>query len=200
LDDEVDQLVAAGNTFMDGLDYDYYGGEDAHYSVDHLGANNNEMLFTCELDVGRMVVVDSTKYKTVTASSALGAMANGDTLNVKAYLVSEIVDFFLNLFVVSDEENMLPGLFAGVQNYPNPFTTETRLDFVLQSPENIVAEIYNSQGMLIRELTDQKFPAGNHSLFWDGTNANGEAVTSGYYFYRIKNSNQILSGKMILVK
>ncbi|MBC8415148.1 MAG: hypothetical protein H8E11_01825, partial [Candidatus Cloacimonetes bacterium] len=43
-------------------------------------------------------------------------------------------------------------------------------------------------------------PAGNHTVVWNGEDENGKSVSSGVYFYKMKNGNYLSSKKMILLK
>ncbi|MFQ6094046.1 MAG: FlgD immunoglobulin-like domain containing protein, partial [bacterium] len=62
------------------------------------------------------------------------------------------------------------------------------------------AVIYNVMGQKVRELVSGELPAGYYSLSWDGLNHQGEAVTSGVYFCRVKAGEFSSSIKMLLLK
>ncbi|MFA7057839.1 MAG: FlgD immunoglobulin-like domain containing protein, partial [Candidatus Cloacimonadales bacterium] len=42
--------------------------------------------------------------------------------------------------------------------------------------------------------------AGTHTVVWNGTDNNGKNVSSGVYFYRMKNGSYSKTNKMILMK
>jgi flagellar hook assembly protein FlgD len=49
--------------------------------------------------------------------------------------------------------------------------------------------IYDVAGRKIRDLADRVFPAGEHTLQWDGTDDGGGKVARGVYFVRSSNQN-----------
>lgn len=71
------------------------------------------------------------------------------------------------------------------QNRPNPFDAETRIDFTLAASANVTVGIYDEAGRLIRTIAEASMSAGEHSLVWDGRDAQGLQMPSGTYFYRV---------------
>ena len=47
---------------------------------------------------------------------------------------------------------------------------------------------------------DQPFGAGRHSVVWDGTDAQGNPVCSGIYFYRFITPDKARTGKVTLLR
>jgi hypothetical protein len=86
------------------------------------------------------------------------------------------------------------------QNYPNPFSPETRIAFDLPAAGLVEIRIYDVTGRLIRTLVDEKRPTGFHSLKWDGRDNAGRAVASGTYFYKLTAPEVKESRKMILLR
>ena len=68
------------------------------------------------------------------------------------------------------------------QNYPNPFTAYTTLEYDVPSPQYVVLRVFNIKGQLVTTLVDEEQGAGYKSIIWDGTNDNGDTVSSGVYF------------------
>jgi len=87
-----------------------------------------------------------------------------------------------------------------VGNYPNPFNPNTSINFVLASPSAVSIEIYNVKGQLVKTLVTDNLPAGSHTVVWNGENANGNAVVSGVYFYKMTASEYLGVRKMVLLK
>jgi hypothetical protein len=92
------------------------------------------------------------------------------------------------------------------QNYPNPFNATTALVYNLPNvgaqPAPVRLAVYNLLGQQIKSLIDEKQQPGRHTVYWDGTNQQGQPVASGVYFYRLEVSGVefVKSGKMILMK
>ncbi len=75
--------------------------------------------------------------------------------------------------------------FALEPNYPNPFNAATAIAYTLPTAARVDVNIYNALGQQIRQLVHARQPAGYHTVIWDGRNEDGQAVSSGVYFYRL---------------
>ena len=100
---------------------------------------------------------------------------------------------------------VLPPKSALLQNYPNPFNPETWIPYQLSKETEVVFEIYNIKGELVRILSIGCQPAGSYlskekAVFWNGQNDAGEKTASGLYFYRLKAGDFQATRKMIVVK
>ncbi|MFQ5498101.1 MAG: choice-of-anchor B family protein [Candidatus Zixiibacteriota bacterium] len=94
----------------------------------------------------------------------------------------------------------LPFTFALAQNYPNPFNPSTQIDYSLALRSHVRIQVYNGLGQLVRTIVDVEQPAGRYSAEFDGTDAVGDAVASGVYFYRITAGEFVQTRKMLLIK
>ncbi len=90
--------------------------------------------------------------------------------------------------------------FSLAQNYPNPFNPETEIGFSLPVDCRVQLRIYNVTGQLVKVLYQKDYPAGAHSISWDGTNMKGENVGSGIYFYRMEAGDFVQQKKMVLMR
>lgn len=92
-----------------------------------------------------------------------------------------------------------PGLpaFQLSQNYPNPFNGQTLISFELRAGANVQLIVYNVMGQSVRQLIHGFHYPGSYTAIWDGTNAAGQKVGSGIYFYRL-NAGQEASTKRLL--
>ena len=86
------------------------------------------------------------------------------------------------------------------QNFPNPFNPVTEISFGLKEPANVSLRIYDAAGRLVRELASGIHPAGTHHAIWNGRDANGAAVSSGIYFYRLDAGAFSETRKMVLLR
>ena len=96
-----------------------------------------------------------------------------------------------------------PQDFQLLQNYPNPFNPNTVISFTVpgnMSGNNVELTVYDIQGRLVKKLVNDKLPAGNYLLKWEGTNDYGKKVVSGVYFCRGKINNKTITLKMVLLK
>jgi len=87
-----------------------------------------------------------------------------------------------------------------INNYPNPFSQSTRIDFNLKTPQPVMIEIFNTKGQLVRTLKSDVNYSGKNSLEWDAKDESGNAVSAGVYLFNVKSGRYTSSKKMILLK
>ncbi|MBL7767309.1 MAG: T9SS type A sorting domain-containing protein [Chitinophagaceae bacterium] len=89
-------------------------------------------------------------------------------------------------------------VFAGVKVYPNPFTTETNIDYTLMNAQYVQVGIYDLTGREVSRLSSGIEGMGKHRLVWNGSDASGNKLSPGIYMYQIKAGKAVLSGKVVL--
>jgi len=96
----------------------------------------------------------------------------------------------------------LPTEFALEQNYPNPFNPTTKIPYALPKATHVTVEVYNVLGQKVRTLVNEDQEAGAQVVEWNGRDSNGNAVSSGMYFYKINAGNGFFveTRKMVLLK
>ena len=193
-EDEITHLTGNDNLYMAGINYSYLGGEDAHLFIDHITAEEGEQFFYSEDSKTRMVAFDSADYKTISSSVVIGAFASGDSLNTRAYLVSQIVDYFNDNITIGVGENSLNEMITSITSYPNPFVSQINIKYEVLQDERISIGIYDLNGSLIKELINKDHSPGTYEVIW---NAGNNSVPSGLYFYKIFSGKEVKSGKMI---
>ncbi|HEX7401408.1 MAG TPA: M28 family peptidase [candidate division Zixibacteria bacterium] len=102
--------------------------------------------------------------------------------------------------VEEDQKSHLPLSFSLKQNFPNPFNLETVIEYFLPQESRVQIAIYNLLGQRVKVLVNEREPAGNKKVSWDGRNGRGEAVSSGIYFYRIEADEFTQTKRMVLLK
>ncbi len=95
-----------------------------------------------------------------------------------------------------------PGLLDGfsVKAGPNPFKDLVTINFAVGAPAKISLTIYDVSGRRLRDLAGGTYPAGAHSLAWDGKDSKGRAVGAGIYFYRFSSGLHRETGKLSLLR
>jgi hypothetical protein len=87
------------------------------------------------------------------------------------------------------------GLF---QNYPNPFTGITYIDYVLPYDAHVKLTVFDMLGRKVTALSDQFRTAGQYQAFWEPKSNAG-----GIYYYRLEmrsaRKTEVITRKMILL-
>ncbi len=95
---------------------------------------------------------------------------------------------------------ILPKTFSLVNNYPNPFTSQTAILYALPSQCAVDLVVYNSSGRLVRRLKSGIEKTGFYRVLWDGKDTKGEEVTEGIYFCRLEAGRFLATKKMMKLK
>lgn len=136
----------------------------------------------------------------------------GDVLSVTSFMDYEygqfkmrpIDDSYLILGNASAVDNNLPtienaGGFRSV--HPNPFNPVTNIKFAVNRPELVQLNVYNIRGEKVRTLMQDRLPANEYTVMWDGTDDSGQSVASGSYFARLRIGSEVMQVRqMQLVK
>ncbi|MCP4582833.1 MAG: T9SS type A sorting domain-containing protein [candidate division Zixibacteria bacterium] len=94
----------------------------------------------------------------------------------------------------------IPVAFSLKQNYPNPFNPKTDISFGLPKTDHVTLEVYDIMGRSVTTLIDEILTAGIHTIIWDGTADDGTQVTSGVYFYKLSQGENVTTKKMMMLK
>jgi hypothetical protein len=87
------------------------------------------------------------------------------------------------------------------QNRPNPFNPSTVIAFYVPVASRVTLDIFDASGKLVVRLIDrEERPKGENTVAWHGVDAQGRAVGSGVYFYRLTSGKEMFSKKMVLLR
>ena len=135
-----------------------------------------------------------------TPGHAFGVFAMGDVAVVADGGNLGFYDCSAAMTGIKDNVDVLPGNFALLSNYPNPFNSSTNIQFELAAGGNITLAIYDALGRQVKTLTDYQASPGKYTLNWDGTDGSGRAVASGRYYIRAMAQGQVQSLPVTLLK
>lgn len=96
----------------------------------------------------------------------------------------EKVDYF------KDVESIMLG-----QNFPNPFSNSTTINFFLPEASEVTFEFFNSNIEIVKKVEDVEYPAGKNEILFEAEN-----LPAGIYFYRLKVGKFIEVKKMVLTE
>ncbi|MFA6470894.1 MAG: FlgD immunoglobulin-like domain containing protein [Candidatus Latescibacterota bacterium] len=86
------------------------------------------------------------------------------------------------------------------QNSPNPFNPTTTISYEIPKASFATIIIYNSIGQEVKTLVNRDVQAGKYTATWNGKDNDGNSVTSGIYFYKVKAGQFEKTMKMTLIK
>jgi hypothetical protein len=191
-----------------------YGGQNRIYRNDLNNGNNwlkvsLEGVTTNVSAIGaRVRVVASTLVQTQDVGGRNGYLSQNDLtlifgLGDQAVVDSVVVrwsggglDIFTNVSpsqilqisegssttAVSDRPTSALRLLGG---RPNPFNPRTQIHFELPGTETIDLAVFDTRGRRVGSLAQGTWPAGRHSVSWDGRDKHGRALASGVYLVRL---------------
>lgn len=78
-----------------------------------------------------------------------------------------------------------PAAFALWPPDPNPSKTGARVRFDLPRSVEVDLAVYSVQGQRVRTLAAHVWPAGHHTVIWNGEDGSGRHLRAGVYFLRM---------------
>ena len=97
--------------------------------------------------------------------------------------------------VSADAEVAIPDAFQVDGNYPNPFSTVTRIRYALPSPAPVRLEIFDVLGRDVALIVDENQEAGWHDAVFTS-----DALPAGLYIYRITAGSFTETRTMVLIR
>ena len=75
----------------------------------------------------------------------------------------------------------------------------TRIGFTLTESVRAQITLFDASGRLVRDLVDETFPAGSHSVSWDTRDTDGRQVPSGIYFASLSVENDLVATRKVVI-
>jgi hypothetical protein len=77
---------------------------------------------------------------------------------------------------------------------------DAEIRFGITRKERVELKVYDVTGRLVKTLANREFAAGEHNLFWDGSNEDGQLVPRGVYFYQLRTPSFVSQKKLAVLK
>jgi hypothetical protein len=120
------------------------------------------------------------------ASYAIGGSPGADDL-----LASEV------------KELQVPESFTLGQNYPNPFSHLTYIDYMIPDEAHVQLSVYNIVGQHVVTLVNKRQAAGLYQVTWDGVDQYNNKLNNGVYIYRLvirsQHESKVITRKMMIL-
>ncbi|MBF8295475.1 MAG: Ig domain protein group 2 domain protein, partial [Bacteroidetes bacterium] len=91
-----------------------------------------------------------------------------------------------------DDLTSAPGQFLdptpsdySVSHYPDPVRSSANIVCALHCEALVTLEVYDVTGRKMITLVEDHWPAGYHTVAWNGRDERGNPVSAGVYFYRL---------------
>ena len=81
------------------------------------------------------------------------------------------------------------------QNFPNPFTSQTRIAFDLNRAGHVRGVVYDLLGREVMRFVDGLLVGGHHERVVDGG-----SLASGVYMYRLEVNGEVFTRRMIVIR
>ncbi len=106
-------------------------------------------------------------------------------------------------FVAERRADIVPEVFELAPNYPNPFHTETHIEYALPAHVDGYAvrlEIYNMLGQRVAILVEQHQLPGRYVVRWHGRDLQQHPLASGIYLMRLQAGTHQQVRTMVLLR
>ncbi len=94
-----------------------------------------------------------------------------------------------------EDRGLLPARLQLLPNYPNPFNSQTRLEYDLPTTGPVSIRLYDIQGRMVKELFQGSQAVGRHQML-----LRGDGLASGVYFVRVEAGGESEVRKVLLLK
>ena len=126
----------------------------------------------------------------------------GDSRSIAGRILGAVVwQPFLNF----DPRN--PVHFGLAQSYPNPFNGSVVIeytvgldDFVVEEENEVLVEVRNTAGALVRRLVREAAFPGVYRITWDGRDEAGVQVGTGVYYYWLRIGSIVAFRKLMVLR
>jgi hypothetical protein len=102
-----------------------------------------------------------------------------------------------------ESESMTPSIVHAGRRLaatPNPFNPRTEVYFFMTAMGRVEIDVFDVRGRLVSKLVRGDYPAGQHSVVWNGTDGSDRTVASGVYYLRMASPDGIDDMRVTLVR
>ena len=112
-----------------------------------------------------------------------------DGQQVDRFLVNKFVDIAL------EEKPEVPSALQLLQNYPNPFTGQTTIQYQISEPMRVTLDLYDMSGHKITTLVDRFHAANGYTVSFDA-----RRLSAGSYMYQLRAGDQVEQRILSVIK
>lgn len=112
--------------------------------------------------------------------------------------VDDPYDFIANYYVNSITLTV-PQKCELLTNYPNPFNNSTNIRFSVSSNALIKLSVFDLTGNLLVVLVNERKPAGDYIMPWNGKDNSGNNCANGEYIIKMVNDSELYFRKVLFI-
>jgi len=103
----------------------------------------------------------------------------------------------IKIFFAKNEKEFSPDVDALTSAWPNPFSTETNVSFVVSSEESKVAlSVVDLMGKRIKYLINNRYKPGVYTVQWNGSHSNEYEVAAGMYLLQLEINGRVYTARV----
>jgi len=156
--------------------------------------NNNLLNVACiNPDGSRAVVV----YNGTGSNSTFDVVWNGQAIPFTLANNAAASFSWQGPVSVEQRNRLVLASNAFVRNFPEPFTSSTRINVYLTKTADANVVICNSKGTVVASLLHGMQAQGQHSVSWNGMDANGRPVSAGVYVIKLDTEGFAIAKRML---
>ncbi len=125
-------------------------------------------------------------------------------IDLRASGKEDFSSLYGKLYLTSDfltsKPDGFPVEYGTAVAYPNPFNGSTVIEFTVPETAPIYISITNLLGQQVYDAVIEPQYPGNYQFKWSGTDVLNRPLSSGVYFYSVRISDVIYTGKLMYLK
>jgi len=189
---------------LPGNDYNYYSGTSmAAPYVAGVAALVMGVSSLSDIEVKRCILKSVDKVPDLTGKVLTGGRLNADKAVNCAIPVAPPITIASSKVLTNARPTIVDASLGNA--FPTPANPEVWIPYRLDVASDVSITIYDISGKAIRTLQLGHRPAGVYenkqlAAHWDGRNAKGEVVASGFYFYTFSAGDFTATRKLFIVR
>jgi hypothetical protein len=93
--------------------------------------------------------------------------------------------------------NQVQTASGSLKVFPVPVEDHASISFILNTASDVEMTIYNIMGKKVANVEYSRFPAGEHTITWNGASDSGSILEPGLYILRMRVGNDVSSLKIL---
>jgi hypothetical protein len=104
----------------------------------------------------------------------------------------------LRIFFAKNENEILPDVETLTSAWPNPFTKETNISFLVKDQQSkVVISVFDMFGKELNLLANNEYKPGIYTVQWNGKDLNEQEVAIGLYIIQLEVNGRKYSKRLV---